>query len=544
MISMREFAAKAASVLGQRYTDVTELGQGTHGFVYRARAGDKSVAIKVAFPFSAPEDIPGAVAFFRREGELAAAMHHPNILRTSPIETLDGIEYVEMDYVGPLRLDHVVLQQHPPTFERVVAIMREVGAALDHAHAQGVVHGALRPTNVFLDGNGHVHLKGFVLREHEAAPHPALEPGVVGDAAYMAPEQWRLPQVDRRVDVYAAGVIAYELCTGQRRVSYDAPGLPEILPIELPQNRALREGIPLHVNAAIRRAIAKEAPVRFASVGEFVDALANPDVALGHGLPTHLPQVKKQRTSPILLLLLIAAAAVAAALVPETSRDQVVKWGYSILAIKSPDIDPLDVSPSSSGESSRGSSASGGRSQPSGRNANSPSRDTTPPAAASGRRQESERPEPGASEQRDGSSPRRAETPRGAAESSRDSPDATARGAAPTSTAGGASAAQPEVDEGFIKVTADQGRAIVLIDGIPRGFAPVTVRTKPGTHRVGLRGTLTYDPRDMRIDVKRADTAFAEFYATNAPLPDTTLQASLLAALLSPVSAKGAVDLR
>jgi hypothetical protein len=222
----------------------------------------------------------------------------------------------------------------------------------------------------------------------------------------------------------------------------------------------------------------------------------------------------------------------------------VVKWGSSILSMKSPNLDPLDVRPAASGGSSRGSSTGGGSSQPSRGNANSPSRDTTPPAAASGRRPESERPEPGAQEQRDESPTRRAETPRGAAESSRDSPDATARGAAPTSTAGGASAAPPEVDEGFIKVTADQGRAIVLIDGIPRGFAPVTFRTKPGTHRVGLRGTLTYDPREMRIDVKRADTAFAEFYATNAPLPDTTLQASLLAALRSPVSAKGAVDLR
>lgn len=544
MNSMREHAAKAAAVLAQRYSDVTELGQGTHGFVYKARAGTKPVAIKVAFPFAVPEDIPGAVAFFRREGELASALHHPNILRTSPVEVVDGVEFFEMDFEGPMRLDHVVLQQHPPTFERVVAIMRELGSALDYAHAQGTLHGALRPTNVLLDGNGHVHLKGFVLRENEAAPHPALEPGAVGDAAYMAPEQWRLPRVDRRVDVYAAGVIAYELCTGQRRVSYDVPGLPEILPIELTPNRALREGIPLHVNAAIRRATAKEAPVRFASVGEFVEALANAGVALGHGLPTHLPEVKRQRTSPILLLLLIAAAAVAAALVPERSRDEVVKWGYSILAIKSPDIDPLDVSPSSSGGSSRGSSTGGGSSQPSSRTAPSPSRDTTQPAAASGRRPESERPEPGASEQRDGSSPRRAETPRGAAESSRDSPDATARGAAPTSTAGGANASQPEVDEGFIRVTADQGRAIVLIDGVPRGFAPVTFRTKPGTHRVGLRGTLTYDPREMRIDVKRADTAFAEFYATNAPLPDTTLQASLLAALLSPLSANGAVDLR
>lgn len=544
MNSMREFAAKAAAVLAQRYADVTELGPGTHGLVYKAHAGGRTVALKVAFPFATPEEVPGAVAFFRREGELAAALHHPNILRTSPIEVVDGVEFFEMDYQGPLRLDHVVLQQHPPTFERVVAIMRELASALDYAHAHGVLHGALRPTNVLLDANGHVHLKGFVLRENEGAPHPALEPGAVGDAAYMAPEQWRLPKVDRRVDIYAAGVLAYELCTGQRRVSYEVPGLPEIHPIELPPNRVLREGIPLHVNAAIRRATAKEAPVRFASVGEFVEALANAAVALGHGEPTLVPAVKRHGTSPALLILLIVAAAAMAALVPEASRDQVVKWGHSLLSIKGPDLDPLDVRQSPSGGGSGRASPSGGSSQPSRGNTTSPSRDTTSPAAASSRRQESERAEPGAQEQRDGSSTRRAETARGTVESSRDSPDAAARGAAPTSTAGGASASQPEVDEGFLKVTVDQGRAIVLIDGVPRGFAPVTFRTKPGTHRVSLRGTLTYDPREMRIDVKRADTAFAEFYATNAPLPDTTLQASLLAVLFSPLSAKGAADLR
>lgn len=531
MNSMQEYVSRAAGVLAQRYRDVSEVGQGRHGIVFKALAGDRSVAIKAAFPFMVGEEVPGAVAFFRREGELGAILTHPHILRTSPVEMLDGVEFYEMDYAGPLRLDHVVLQERPPTFGRVLAIMREVGAALDHAHAKGVLHGALRPTNVLLDSQGQVKLKGFVLRENERSPHPALEPGAVGDPAYMAPEQWRLPRVNRRVDVYAAGVLAYELFTGQQRVEYKTPGFPEIRPIELAPNRPLRDGVPLHVNAAIRKATAKDPAVRFASVGEFVEALANPDMAQGHGLPTHVPPLSRQRSSPLLLLLVVAIAAAAAILGTEQSRERVVKWGKSIWSAEAPTVDPLNIRESpargSGSESKRGS---GGATRTETKRAGESARDSTRPSGTSSRREESQRSEPGSRERRDATtSSARAETPGGA-----------------TARAGGATAgtAEDDPDEGVIRVTADRGRAVVFVDGLPRGVAPVTVRARPGAHRISLRGTLTYDPRDMRIEVRRGDTAFAEFYATTVALPDTLLLSMRLRGLFALPAAGGQGEAR
>ena len=78
---------------------------------------------------------------------------------------------------------------------------------------------------------------------------------------------------------------------------------------------------------------------------------------------------------------------------------------------------------------------------------------------------------------------------------------------------------------GVLLVSADQGKALVLVNGIPRGTAPLALSLSPGTYRVSLRGALTYDPRTLRVTVARADTAFAEFYVVEA-VPDDTLTAS------------------
>lgn len=519
MIALEDYVRHAAAVLGQRYSDLNELAQGKSGIVFSARTKDgkpRRVAIKVAHPHYASKELPDSVVRFRRESEIGAQLQHEHILRASPIETLEGIEFYEMDLPGPYRVDHLVLASHPPTFERILAVMREIADAVDYAHSLGIVHGALHPSNILLDENGHARVKRFLLREGERPKHPALSPAAIGDPAYMAPEQWRLATIDRRADVYAAGVLAYELCTGERRVIYDVPGVPEIRPIELPANRALRDGIPFHVNAAIRHATSKDREGRYKSLAAFISALEHPEEALGHSLPTALPARVKKRGTHVVLIAAVAIAVTGSMLsFPSGARDSLQRLVQRASRWRAPNFDPITVSSSGSTATSSGTARiESPRTLGSERKESTP-RDSTVAALGSGRREASSRKESdrersslGATSQRQPESPERKGSGReGAIDAS--------TGSSPTGTTKNAST-------GILKVTVDQGRVVVLVNGIPRGFAPVTLSLGAGTYRVSVKGNLKYDPSDLRINVSLGDTAFAEFYATDAPLPDTS----------------------
>lgn len=318
-------AQRAIEVLGQRYHGLTLISEGRSGLVFTGHVGDakgRLVAVKVAYPADGSTHYSTALARFRRECEIGARLSHTHILRTAPCEVLDGIEFYEMDAAGPIRLDQLITAAIPPGFPRILSLLQQIADALDYAHAHGIVHGALRPSTILLDPTGNVLIKGFCLYDGEEPTQPTLAPALVGNAAYMAPEQWHDTACGRLIDVYAVGVIAYELCTGHARVGYDASGVPEIRPIELAPNHALRADVPMHVGVAIRRATNKDPDVRYESVGEFVHALSNPEEATGHSLPTHAPPLHPKQHAPWMLVGLVLLVAVAIFLgVPSEPRD-------------------------------------------------------------------------------------------------------------------------------------------------------------------------------------------------------------------------------
>jgi serine/threonine protein kinase len=302
MTLVAAFTQRAREALAERYAGLTLTHEGRTGLVFGAHRGAPdapAIAVRVAYPDNG----------------------------RTPVQSLHGIEFYEMDKAGPVRLDQLIIAKNPPLFPRVLVILQQLADALDYAHAHGVVHGALRPSAVLLDASGSVLLKGFCLYAAADTPSSVLSPAAVGDPAYMAPEQWHDAIVNRAVDVYALGVLAYELCTGHARVGYDTRGVPEIRPIELAPNHCLRDDVPMYVTDAIRRAISRDPALRFHSAGQFVEALSHPHDALGHSLPTiKPPRPKSQHSAWMLLGLVLFVGTVLVLTVPSEVRDQL--WGW------------------------------------------------------------------------------------------------------------------------------------------------------------------------------------------------------------------------
>ncbi len=186
--------------LGERYRVTGFLGNGGMGAVYRVldRVLDKEVALKCV----CTEHIS-----VREEVKLAQQVTHRNVCRTYDLETIDGQQYVKMEYISGESLGEHLARVGPLRIPRTLAILREIADALAAAHARGIVHCDLKPSNVMLDGD-RVVVVDFGLAQHEGAHE------IAGTPAYMAPEQLAGGVIDARTDWYALGCLAYEMLAG------------------------------------------------------------------------------------------------------------------------------------------------------------------------------------------------------------------------------------------------------------------------------------------------------------------------------------------
>ena len=266
--------------IGDTFELLDLLGKGGMGVVFRARekALEREVALKVlAFD---PLMVPEAFARFEREAKLAARLDHPHIVPIFAVGQGQGVAYYTMRLVRGGSLEDLLAAKKRIEPPRALRILKEIAAALDHAHSQGVVHRDVKPANVMLGDNDHVMVADFgIARAVGGGSGPALtSTGVVGSPAYMAPEQWQGQPVDGRADQYALGILAYELLTGKRpyrdatmhellrlHLTEDLPDISQELPTATP---AMRD--------ALRRATAKEPKDRFETTSAFVKALDVP----------------------------------------------------------------------------------------------------------------------------------------------------------------------------------------------------------------------------------------------------------------------------
>jgi streptogramin lyase len=245
------------------------------GVVYRATqtALDRVVALKLIVPELA--DDPGLRDRFERESRIAASIDHPNVLPLYYAGEQDGVLYQAMRYVDGTDLRTLVRAHGALPADRAVAIVGQVAAALDAAHARGLVHRDVKPANVMLTEGDHAYLGDFGLSRRTASQEASTAGGsVVGTFDYVSPEQIRGQRVDARADVYALGGVLFTALTGQ--VAFpresDEARLWAHLSAEPPRLSERAPNLPPELDPVIQRALAKRPEDRYPSAGDLARA--------------------------------------------------------------------------------------------------------------------------------------------------------------------------------------------------------------------------------------------------------------------------------
>jgi serine/threonine-protein kinase len=276
------------------------IGRGAMGVVYRAY--DLRLKRTVALKLIAPELVRDARfrTRFGRETELAMSLEHPNVVPIYDAGDVDGRLYLAMRLVEGSDLRTLLRSEGPLAPARAFAICRQVGAALDAGHANGLLHCDVKPSNVLLDRDEHVYVADLGIgRRLEEQAALAPDERSVGTPAYLAPEHIEGSAIDARADVYSLGCLLYECLTGELPFSRDSRLAMAWahLEDEPPSASERNASLPPAVDAVLKKAMAKSTAERYASCAAFMDDVRQ---ALGLGRP---PTVRRR-------LLVVAAAIV------------------------------------------------------------------------------------------------------------------------------------------------------------------------------------------------------------------------------------------
>ncbi len=214
-MSVRTNADGSVETVFGPYDIIGEIARGGMGIVYRARQRSlkRIVALKVMKEGENASE--KQIRRFKRETEAAAKLQHPNIVAVHEVGCHEGFHYFTMDLIEGEPLDAIVKRGEKLPVERVLQLVKEVGHAIHYAHGKGIIHRDLKPANILLDTDGHPKVTDFGLAKNIDHKSMLTRTGaVVGTPFYMPPEQARGDvDIDQKADVYALGVILYELLT-------------------------------------------------------------------------------------------------------------------------------------------------------------------------------------------------------------------------------------------------------------------------------------------------------------------------------------------
>ena len=264
---------KAGDLIQERYLLEERLGKGGMGEVWRAH--DERLKRTVAIKLIAPHltDDPEFLARFLREAQSIAGISHPNVVGVLDFGETNEEPFLVMEYVAGPALTDLTGEPHEP--EKAFSLMAQAAAGAGAAHAQGIVHRDIKPANILLTQDGRAKLVDFGIALPQGVERLTLTGAALGSPHYISPEQARGDKATARSDVYALGVVLYELLTGRR--PFEGAGVAAVALAHVEQDpqppSAHVPGLDAAVDDLVLKCLAKDPQHRFADGAQLQEAL-------------------------------------------------------------------------------------------------------------------------------------------------------------------------------------------------------------------------------------------------------------------------------
>jgi len=261
--------------IGHRYRVKSLLGMGGMGTVYLVhdKELDRDVALKLIRSDIAEDT--DALARFKREIQLSSRVTHPNVLRVFDLGEMDGIKFLTMQFVDGRDLSTILKKQGKLPTDRLLSVFRQTAEGLKAAHDQGVIHRDLKPQNIMLDASDRVFVTDFGLAKSAEQSGMTQTGAVIGTPFYMSPEQVKGESVGPQSDIFALGVILYQMAAGTVPFGGATPFEVMISRIQRPPKpvRELNPELPVYIQKIIERCLTVDRGLRYQNVREILDDL-------------------------------------------------------------------------------------------------------------------------------------------------------------------------------------------------------------------------------------------------------------------------------
>ena len=257
------------------YEILSQVGQGGMATVFLARQRSMNRHVALKFLPNAFMNDAAYLQRFEREVRIVAQLEHRNIVPVYDFGEFEDQPYIAMRYMPAGSVEELLAAGRIP-LRRVLSIVEQVASALDYAHQNGILHRDLKPSNILLDDGGGVFITDFGIARilGEGASNITTQ-GVIGTPSYMSPEQARGEPLDGRSDVYALGVMLFELITGRRPFESETPYSIAVMHVTMPppSPRDVDPSVTAAVEAVILRSLHKQPDKRYATAGNLAAAL-------------------------------------------------------------------------------------------------------------------------------------------------------------------------------------------------------------------------------------------------------------------------------
>ena len=261
-----------------RYRIVSRLGRGAMGTVFRALdpALERTVAIKTLDPELPADNMEELKERFLREAKSAGRLNHPNVVTIYDVGEVGKVAYIAMEYLEGRTLRQLLDARERLPMHTVTSIVAQIADALDYAQRFGIVHRDIKPANIMISPEGHAKLTDFGVA-HLPASTMTQVGMVLGSPKYLSPEQVRGLPVDGRADIFALGVVLFEMLTG--RTPFERAGInvytlmQNICTEPVPRVTDVNPEVPAALDTIVARALGKHPDDRYQRAGEFANAL-------------------------------------------------------------------------------------------------------------------------------------------------------------------------------------------------------------------------------------------------------------------------------